>query len=257
MIADARSEDAVSQARSLRDQQADISTLNREGSRITHRYSWRIKIPSLPDLDLRYQADIRGGRILRDKVDAIPSDTLKQRSRRGMRYEFLKACSVSKVVFLTIFVLIRYLKRSLQKESRTAARFSRLVSCDSAARHRSAERRLCFRDLDSDNDNLPWWLATLVFSLVVLLLSGLAGAAYAATEGDLREVYPNKLTSVDALLLGKLFSGNVARSVVWGVAFGGWLFLASAMVLRAYGGATLPLEMVDTRSPGSCRVRPG
>src|SRR5260370_21594060 len=86
----------------------DISTLNREGSRITHRYLWRIKIPSLSELDLRYQVDIRGGRILRDKVDPNPSATLRQQSPKGMRLHFLKGLFGFEVVFLTIFVLIRY-----------------------------------------------------------------------------------------------------------------------------------------------------
>ena len=42
------------------------------------------------------------------------------------------------------------------------------------------------------------------------------GVAYGAGEGDLRAAYPGKLTALDALLSGKLFSRNVARSILTG-----------------------------------------
>jgi sigma-B regulation protein RsbU (phosphoserine phosphatase) len=63
------------------------------------------------------------------------------------------------------------------------------------------------------------------------------GMAYGGGEGDIREAYPGKLTSLDALLMGKLFSRNVARSVVAGFAIGGW-------VLFGFQLATLPWALI-------------
>lgn len=49
--------------------------------------------------------------------------------------------------------------------------------------------------------------------------------AYAAAEGDLRETRPKALTSLDALLSGKILSRNVGRSVVLGTVLLAWTLL--------------------------------
>jgi len=68
------------------------------------------------------------------------------------------------------------------------------------------------------------------------LLGAFFGVAYGAGEGGLRETYPGKLTSLDALLSGKLNSTNVARSILVGGGIAGWLLLAqNAMLLAVHG----------------------
>ena len=71
------------------------------------------------------------------------------------------------------------------------------------------------------------------------------GVAYGAGEGDLRAAYPGKLTALDALLSGKLFSRNVARSILAGGAFAGWLLLVknSSLLLT---GPVRPGDGLDT-----------
>jgi serine phosphatase RsbU (regulator of sigma subunit) len=75
------------------------------------------------------------------------------------------------------------------------------------------------------------------------------GLAYGSGEGDMREANPGKLTSLDALLLGKFFSRNVARAMVWGCAMGGWLLLAIQLALLVWyqrpntGEELLPLTI--------------
>ena len=46
-------------------------------------------------------------------------------------------------------------------------------------------------------------------------------------EGEVREAYPGKLTSLDTLILGRWFSQNVASSLVIGAALGFWLLLVA------------------------------
>jgi hypothetical protein len=47
-------------------------------------------------------------------------------------------------------------------------------------------------------------------------------------ESDIREYYPSKLTSLDALVTGRLYLQNVSRAVLSGRSIGGWaLFLKS------------------------------
>lgn len=51
------------------------------------------------------------------------------------------------------------------------------------------------------------------------------GLAWGAAEGDVREIFPEKLASFDALLAGAFRSANVWRSVAAGLAFGGYVML--------------------------------
>src|ERR1017187_5578124 len=72
-----------------------------------------------------------------------------------------------------------------------------------------------------------------VFVICFALVGAFFGVAYGAGEGDVRAVYPGKLTSLDALLSGKLFSANVARSILAGGAFAGAMLLVQNIALLA------------------------
>jgi len=63
------------------------------------------------------------------------------------------------------------------------------------------------------------------------------GLAYGSGEGDIREAYPGKLTSLDALVTGKLFSQNVSRAFLIGCAMGGWVSLLFNAVALPWQGA--------------------
>lgn len=62
--------------------------------------------------------------------------------------------------------------------------------------------------------------------LAALGMGTLIGLAWGASEGDVRELYPDKLSSFDALLGGALQSAAVWRSLALGLAFGGYGILA-------------------------------
>ncbi|MBZ5619165.1 MAG: SpoIIE family protein phosphatase, partial [Acidobacteriia bacterium] len=74
-------------------------------------------------------------------------------------------------------------------------------------------------------------LGILIF--IFSLIGAFIGMAYGAGEGDVRAVYPGKLTSLDALLSGKLFSTNVARSILAGGATAGAMLLVQNVALFA------------------------
>ena len=85
------------------------------------------------------------------------------------------------------------------------------------------------------------------------------GVAYGAGEGDLREPYPGKLASLDALLAGKPFSANFARSMLAGGAFAGMaasdperapacVWQRTAPRRRNHGGAVAPGSRSSTWS---------
>ena len=57
----------------------------------------------------------------------------------------------------------------------------------------------------------------MAYSVVGLFI----GLAYGSGEGDIRESYPSKLTSLGAVVTGRLFSQNISRAILIGRAIGG------------------------------------
>jgi high-affinity Fe2+/Pb2+ permease len=68
---------------------------------------------------------------------------------------------------------------------------------------------------------------------ILPLFGVLLGLAYGSGEGDIREAHPGKLTSLDALITGRIFSRNVARAIVIGTLIGGWVLLTRRVLLWA------------------------
>src|SRR5204863_6498177 len=65
---------------------------------------------------------------------------------------------------------------------------------------------------------LPAWVIYVTSGIFWILAGLFIGLAYGSGEGDLREAYPGKLTSIDTLILGKFLSRNVGRAALWGCA---------------------------------------
>lgn len=79
------------------------------------------------------------------------------------------------------------------------------------------------------NESVQWFpLIAVAISFTVMGL--VLAVAYEAGEGDVRELYPGKLTSLDAVVRGKIFSRNVGRSVLFGTAFAGWMLLLEGLL---------------------------
>ncbi len=83
----------------------------------------------------------------------------------------------------------------------------------------------------------------LVYTVIGLLLA----LAYGATEGDLRERFAGKLTSLDALLSGRLWSRNVGVSVLAGAAWGAWAYGLTQWVRAGLAPGFIPLPEVELR----------
>jgi sigma-B regulation protein RsbU (phosphoserine phosphatase) len=67
---------------------------------------------------------------------------------------------------------------------------------------------------------------SLIAIAITYTLGGLLFAlAFEAGEGDVREVAPGKMTSLDAFLRGKFFSRNVARALLSALTIAGWFLL--------------------------------
>lgn len=94
------------------------------------------------------------------------------------------------------------------------------------------------------SSGIGYWVILATSLIGYMLLGLLSGIAYSSGEADARERYPEKLVSIDALLSGRIFSRNVAYSVLAGAALGGWMLLAERLailpfVMRADSGQGL------------------
>jgi hypothetical protein len=72
-------------------------------------------------------------------------------------------------------------------------------------------------------------LEIIMLIVVSTVMATLAGVTWGGCEADLREVYPEKLTSTDALLGGLFQSRAVRSSLLIGLALGGYAILLSGL----------------------------
>ena len=89
----------------------------------------------------------------------------------------------------------------------------------------------------------PFWYAGISIGVLAFIVIGLLLAlAFGATEGDLRERFPGKLTSLDALLSGRVLSQNAGVSIVTGAAWGAWMYGLMQMARALLAPGFIPLQ---------------
>lgn len=230
---------------------------NKSEGRIRYfAYAW--PIPSLPEIQRELVISVRGDTVEGERVETKIDPKFAQAQ--------LGTSKTSTIIFgifyglivtiMVIFGVYRFAQRAQQKEVSygrsillaivSAAIFIIFIFLTDVASYEQA------RSLQS---NAPIWIGVLFGSIVYILLGLFLGLAYASGEGDIREAYPGKLTSLDALLLGRPFSRNVARAIIVGFAFGAWTLLLTQAVLAVwaqwpqYGAQMASLDMLMGRYP--------
>ncbi|MBX3279547.1 MAG: SpoIIE family protein phosphatase [Acidobacteria bacterium] len=209
---------------------------------IIRTYRWKPPLAPGQEAELGYTAVVRGDRIVREEVTAQISKGYQRDVIFGGTTLTVTSSEVTipglinlGVYYLLIAVLFiigfyRFIQRARQRELSyqrmgiltvlIAALFLAIILLTDVA---------TYEPFASTNIPSVWFIY--IFGGIGYLLMGLLVAiAYGGGEGDLREQFHGKLTSLDALLKGKLFSRNVARAVVLGCAFGGWGVLAYNVV---------------------------
>jgi serine phosphatase RsbU (regulator of sigma subunit) len=210
---------------------------------VTRKYSWKWPLTTIPELTLKSEISFRGG--------VLTSDTIKADIDPAFAKSNLNSGSTLQIVFVVaygllfaaslIFGLYRFVQRVKQQEisySRIAMVTIIFASMLSLFLLLSD---MVFYDLGAGHDRgLPDWLlnsiiyfSVTMFYVVVGLFIGLA---YGSGEGDIRESHPGKLTSLDTLVTGRLFSQNVSRAFLIGCALGGWVLWLGAEAFQPWQG---------------------
>lgn len=212
------------------------------GRTVIRRYAWSLPFAPGPELTLTYRVTVRGDQVTYEDIDEKITDAYKKNFiYQGSNASFsatdvtLSTIISSALYYLLVVVLFilgfyRFIQRARQRElsySRIAlltvliaALFLAIILLTDVATY----------DNIRNNNSASTWQIYLFGTLGYLLMGLIVALVYGGGEGDVREVSPGKLTSLDALTTGRIFSRNVARAVVIGCAFGGWGLLASNLV---------------------------
>ncbi len=224
---------------------------------LTRAYTWSWNVPALAELKARTVITVFGAQVTGELVETRLDPVFVRRTLQPDRSlkAFSKTLYGLAVALMVIFGFFRFSKRARQKElsyqrillitGALTAVLSLIILLSDVAFYQIAQMPA----------GLPAWAVYLPMSVIITLAALLIGLAYGSGEGDIRESYPGKLTSVDALLLGKLFARNVGRGILWGGALGGWLWLALQAVTALWhgqpvaGDAYLPFSFLYAEWP--------
>lgn len=207
---------------------------------VVRKYTWKWPLDWIPELTLESVMVVNGSTLVSDRMQAsLDRNYILTHHNPRTWLKVLSIVAFCLVVALSvIFGAYRFVQRTRQKEV-SYQRVSILVLAFAAAMSSFvlASDMVVAQVANNPGFPVPDWVIKFSTAMAYLVIGLFVGMAYGGGEGDIREAYPGKLTSLDALLLGKLFSRNVARSVVAGFAIGGWILLGFHL-------ATLPWAMM-------------
>lgn len=199
-------------------------------------FTWHAVTSSLPGLSFQIAVAVCGAVPVRQTVKASVDDDYAAAhwGRAAKPLNAMKGIYWLYITVVVVYSIFRYARRSVEREvshARTLVLAVVIGSAMSAAFLMGLDEYVFA--LVQAGQGIMWWPLAAV--AVTFLLTGLAVAvAYGAGEGDLRELYPGKMTSLDALFRGRLFSRNVARSALFGTAYAAWMLLAEGLADWAF-----------------------
>lgn len=214
---------------------------DRVNGAIVRRYKWKWKHPLAPELEPETTIAVRGQQVVGETLTANLEEQFRTKlfGNSQLPVMILGAAYALFALVVVIFGIFRFAERLRQKEvsfvrilliaAGVTAAFGGFVLLSDVTVYKPA--------LDFNYGQAAF--LSRVFGFITWGFIGLfLGFAYGSGEGDLRELYPGKLTSMDALLTGKWHSRNVAQAVIRGAALSGWLWVLSLLLVAPF--TTIP-----------------
>jgi MFS family permease len=214
-------------------------------------FTWQTRLPGQPEVKLEFFAQVLFDRVVNEGAEVTFDEGYVNRLRPYRPWiSGLTIAALIYVAILGVYAIIRYIRRATEKE--VSHRRTLLIALTFVG--------LACVTLIGDPGSLsaaqpgePYKTLQIVFMFLIMALSmsvagGFMGIAYGAGEGALREAFPGKVTSLDALLAGKIFSANVARSILFGGGVAGWALAAQNAALWLTGGAREVTEQTLVKS---------
>ncbi len=196
----------------------------KQGDPMIHTLKWKASVEGLPELTGSKTLLIDGNRIKEDSLELELTDSARASTIVAPGHRTVASMHDAFLVVLFFYILVRYVRRRAHGEV-SRQRLYLLAFLTTASLVAMAWLSEDITPIQGQDLPVPFSVI-LIILLLLLIVAGLAaGAVYAGCEGDLRETYPHLLTSLDALLSGRLLSRNVGRSVVLGAVFLSWVLL--------------------------------
>jgi hypothetical protein len=198
-------------------------------------FTWKAPVPGLPRATATYRVETRGDQIVAEhRTVTLDKAWVAQLRPNQSWFSAIKGIAGLYMFVVGVYAIVRYIRRAGDKEvSHQRTMLAALAWVSLSALLLLDPGYLTFLvggDPELGKDRI---LITIVMMVGMCVIGAFFGVAYGAGEGGLRESYAGKLTSLDALLSGKLFSANVARSILRGGGIAGWLLLTQNLVLLA------------------------
>ncbi len=220
---------------------ANVSNSEDDPSR--KEVSWQVSPPALKGVTLNLAVSVRDGQVVAQHIEAgVDKQHVLNKRKLPLFLDSVYACFLT---FGAFYAMFRYAKRTLQKEvshARTLLVALLFTISYSLLAYSLAVDQVAVRvsgEVFAKIGIISYVASGTAFAVMGLLL----GVGYGSGEGELREAYPGKLTSLDALLAGRIFSRDVAASALFGAAVAGWLLLCMQAASRL-----LPTDVVASQT---------
>lgn len=193
-------------------------------------FTWRQGFEERPELTLVSRVSVAGGEVSGHERDIeVSSDFLKQNSRiEAGDQQAVVALVLFAMLILILYGIIRFIGRAREQE----VPYKRSLVLALLLYVSLMMFALFASDLrwDQDGGLQNRTMQMLIMVPTFAIMAGAIGLAWGASEGDVRERVPGKLTSFDALLGGRFITVNVGRSIVMGLLFSGFVVLGTGIV---------------------------
>lgn len=217
--------------------QPDLQQIEGSGDPSAARFQWRANLPQLEGIDADITVEVEDQTVTRLEFKPFYEDN--PAGRAGLRAASIRQLgNVAKLALFALAALYgcyRYARRALEQEvPHRRALVIALVMLLFGITLVLIDPAYGITGVAPENF-VGWsgWLFRIVFVCIVGVQGILMALAYGAGEGEIREGYPGKLTSLDCLLVGRPLAANVGRSLMGGAAAGAWVLLGFNALLVA------------------------
>lgn len=207
----------------------------RDSGGVERTFSYRLDTAGLPAIEARREVHIAGEHVTRlSTTTKIEDDYADSRLlNRSLAVKIATGAYGLTLTLLFLYGLFRYFRLTQQKEAPHARTMVVCTLTGAAFILFAYQSEFYLFDIPF-SAGVGYWIGIAFAGLSYLLMGFIFGIAYASGEGDVRETYPEKLTSLDALLRGRVFSRNVARAVLTGAVVGAWAMLGERLALLPF-----------------------
>jgi len=219
---------------------------------------WRRELDELPGISARFEVHMHGDSITGERVELEVEDKALAASTPTLNPFVLGLVFFLVFLVFVVFGVYRFVIRYRENEVPVASciaigsllvlLFSTAILAGGDVIENMTDGPSLLEGFERGFFFLPLVDVMRPLGLVLSAVLGLvASVLWGGVEGGLREAFPDRLTSLDAVISGRFLSRNAGRSVLTGAGFAGWVLLAGLLVDMVWAGSTLASGSVDVR----------